>query len=277
MNGSYFNNKTVWITGASSGIGEALAYEFSRHGARPVLSAIDDAALAAVAGHCREAGAPATFTEAFDIGDHDRLPEIASRVLDRTGGIDILVNNAGIGQRASALDCGNETVRRITDVNFLGPVFLTGSVLPSMIARVSGRIVVIASVLGRYHLPGRSAYAASKHALIGYFSTLRTELRNSGVAVSIIMPGWITTNMSLNALTADGSTYNRTTRPPSRRMSAGTCARQIIKALAAGKTEVSIGGIETWGGILRLLFPRFFDRLISRRQGEFIFHRRHDA
>lgn len=272
MNTAPFKNKTIWITGASSGIGEALAVALAGEGARLVLSARDTHGLERVAEKCRAGTASAApLIEAFDMSEHALLGAVVERVLDRTGGIDLLINNAGVGQRANALSCKPDVVRKIIDVNFLGPVFLTQEVLPHMIRRGSGRIVVVSSVLGKFHLPGRSAYAASKHALQGYFDTLRSEIYGSGVGVTIVCPGWIATDISRNALTADGSSYDKATKAVSRKMSADACARQIIRAAASGKNEAMIGGIEIWGGMLRALAPRLYDRVICGRMREFVY------
>ena len=266
-----FNGKTIWITGASSGIGEALALALASGGARLVLSSRDLTELGRVAVKCHERSIGSEpLIEAFDMAGHDTFPCIVERVLDRTGGIDILVNNAGVGQRATALSCKPDVVRRIFDVNFFGPVFLTQEILPSMIGRGSGRVVVVSSVLGKFHLPGRSAYGASKHALRGYFDTLRTELHESGVGVTIAYPGWISTNISRNALTAGGTAYTKTTRAGSRKMSAEECARRILNAIATGRNETTMGGIEIWGRLVHLLFPQLYEKIIRNTTKEFI-------
>ena len=272
MNTVSFKNKTIWITGASSGIGEALAVALAGAGARPVISGRDMDGLERVAEKCRSdlSSAP-PLIEAFDMSEHSQFGAIVKRVLDRTVGIDLLINNAGVGQRAGALSCKPDVVRKIMEVNFLGPVFLTQEVLPHMLHRGSGRIAVVSSVLGKFHLPGRSAYAASKHALQGYFDTLRSEIYGSGVGVTIVCPGWIATDISRNALTADGSSYAKATTALSRKMSAADCAKHILRAVASGKNEATIGGIEKWGGVLRTLFPRLYDRVICGRMREFIY------
>lgn len=272
MNRATFSNKTVWITGASSGIGEALALAAAEAGARLVLSSRDKAGLERVAAACGK-NQPATepMVEAFDVAEHDQLPSVVQRVLKRSGGIDILISNAGVGQRASALSCAPDVTKRIFDVNFFGAVFLTRALLPSMLDRKSGRIVVVSSVLGTFHLPGRSSYAASKHALQGYFSTLRSELLGSGVGVTIVRPGWIATSMSHNALTAEGTSYGKATKALSRKMSPEQCALDILRAVAGGKGNAVIGGIEKWGGVLRTLFPRAYDRVVGRKMSEFIY------
>ncbi len=270
-----FREKTVWITGASSGIGEALAYAFAGKGARLVLSARNADALERVAACCLAKGAvEKPLLLPFDLAAHNIIPAMARQALGWRGGIDILVNNAGIGQRATAAEIKPEIARRIMEVNFFAPVFLTREVLPAMLARKSGRIVVVSSVLGKFHLPGRSVYTASKHALQGYFDTLRAELSGSGVGVTIICPGWIDTRISENALTGDGGCYGKATRSDARKMSAEECARKMIAAIAAGRREALIGGSEIWGGVLRAALPDIFDWLVNRQAREFLLRNR---
>jgi short-subunit dehydrogenase len=267
-----FYDKTIWVTGASSGIGEALAVLFAGSGARLVLSGRDEPALKRVAKRCC-AVKPflEPHIEAFDMVEHSLFPAVVERVLHRTDGIDILINNAGVGQRAPALSCEPDVVHKIMNVNFFGTVFLTQALLPSMIERGAGRVVVVSSVLSKFHLPGRSAYAASKHALQGYFNTLRAELYGSGVGVTIACPGWIATHISQNALTADGTAYSEATGVASNKMSADSCALHIANAIASGKNEALMGGIETLGGLARALFPKLYDWAVQKRMTEFVY------
>ncbi|MFW5894117.1 MAG: SDR family oxidoreductase [Verrucomicrobiota bacterium] len=272
---SLFEKKAVWITGASSGIGEALAHAFAREEARLVISARDRDALDRVADNCLSRGASEKpLALPFDLGMHEAIEPAAREALNRCGRIDILVNNAGIGQRASAHETKPEVVRRIMDVNYLGPVFLTQAVLPSMLKQRSGRIVIVSSVLGKFHLPGRSAYVASKHALQGYFDTLRSELHGSGVGITLICPGWIETGISENALTANGDRHARPTIVKSGKMSADDCAKRILVAIDRGKREAMIGGLEIHGGRLRAAFPRIYDWITRGRVREFIWNDR---
>ena len=268
----FFQNKTVWITGASSGIGKALAIRLAQNGARLVLSGRDEAALHDVGAECDATGTVAKpLICPFDMAEHTIFPDVVQHVLERKGGVDILINNAGVGQRAAAIHCDPHVVHEIMNVNFFGPVFLTQALLPSMIRRGKGRIVVVSSVLGKSHLPGRSAYVASKHALQGYFNTLRTELSQSGLGITIVCPGWIATHISQNALTSTGSAFLRTTGVTSRKMSADSCAHHIARAIATEKNEATMGGIEIWGGLVRFLCPHLYERIIQKRTGEFIY------
>ena len=269
-----FEDKTIWITGASSGIGEALAMLLAMSGARLVLSGRDTNALACVAGKCADfSTSKKVSVESFDLSAGTDFSKIVEQVLCRTGGVDILINNAGVGQRASALSCDPSVVRRIMEVNFFGSVFLTQAILPSMIDRGSGRIVVVSSVLGKFHMPGRSAYSASKHALRGYFDTLRAELYGSGVEITVVYPGWIATRISQNALTADGTAYSRAFGKASRKMSAEACASRIVAAMSSGAGEAAMGGVEIFGGWFRTLFPKLYDRSMREKAKAFVYTR----
>jgi short-subunit dehydrogenase len=261
----HLKDKTLWITGASSGIGEALAKAASARGAKVALSARNGTELERVAEACQALGGK-TLALPLDVAQPATFPAAAAAVTAALGNIDILVNNAGIGQRANAMDTRPEVVRRIFEVNFFGAIELTRAVLPGMVARRQGRIVVVSSVLGKIELPGRSAYVASKHALQGYFDTLRAELAGSGVGVTVVCPGWIETNISKNALEGDGSPHQGKIRVSRRRMNADACARQIWRAVERERDEATMGGAEILGTLVKRLSPSFFRRAIRRFQ-----------
>ena len=260
---SRFADQVVWITGASSGIGEALAAAFAREGARLILSSRRTEELQRVAADCG-GGSDRVRVLPLDLADTDTLPAKAREAEDQFGRVDILVNNGGISQRSPAKDTDLSVDRRIMEINFFSAVTLTRAVLPAMLARQAGRIVVIGSVVGKFATPRRSGYAASKHALQGWFDALRAELRGSGVGVTMVCPGLIRTNISRNALRADGSLYDRMDKAQENGMSAERCARAVLRATAAGRREIYPGGPETWAVLLNRLFPGLFARLIAR-------------
>lgn len=227
-------DKTVWITGASSGIGEALAYEFAARGAKLVLSARREERLRGVAARC------GTQVEVLplDLSQLDSLAPSAQALLDRVGGIDVMVHNAGVGQRSSVVDTKFEIDRELIETNYLGPVALTKAILPSMIARGSGHFVVMSSVLGLIGAKRRSGYAASKHALHGFFNAMRAEVAEHGIRVLLVCPGRVTTEFSVAAFEGDGSRHGRADPTSMSGISAEECARQTMRALDAGKQEV---------------------------------------
>ena len=247
-----FRGKVVWITGASSGIGRALALAFGRAGARLILSARSAEALEAVAG---ETGAEARVLP-LDLTSLTELPGVAAQALAAFGGVDIMVHNAGVAVRDRAADVSLEVHERVLRTNYLGPVVLTQALLPSMRARGGGRFVVISSLSGKYGGPLLAAYAASKHALHGYFDTLRGEEREQRIAVTIVIPGFIRTEITAHALTGTGVQFGRVLPLYREAMTAEECAARILGAVARDRREVLVGGLEVWTVYLQRLSPR---------------------
>lgn len=257
-----FAGQVVWITGASSGIGEGLAYELARRGASLVLSARRTDLLEQVRSRCEQADRH--MVVALDVTATDSLGEATAAVLERFGHVDVLVNNSGISQRGTVAETKLEVERRIMEVNYLGTVALTKAVLPSMLARRRGHVVVISSLTGKIGTPLRSAYAASKHALQGYFDCLRAEVHDQGVHVSVISPGFVRTEITKNALTADGSTYDEIGDAQSKAMSPEQFARRCADAIARKTPDAMIGGPEVWAARLEPFLPWLYRYLIRR-------------
>lgn len=257
-----FDDATVWITGASSGIGEALAYALAGRGARLVLSARREARLEAVREVCpspeRHHVLPLDVAETATHGD------AAADVLGRVGPVDLLVHSAGISQRGVAVETDLHVDRRIMEVNYFGAVSLTKAVLPSMLEAGRGHIAVISSVVGKFGTRQRSAYAASKHALHGFFDSLRAEVHDVGLRVTLVCPGYVRTQISQNALTADGTPHGRMDEGQQQGMAPSLCAQHILTALEEEKNEVYIGGREVLGVYLMRFLPSLFHRFIRR-------------
>lgn len=256
-----YEGKSVWITGASSGIGEALAYEFAARGARLLLSARRTERLERVA---RSSGARDADVIALDLSKLDELPGKVAHVLKTYGPIDVMVHNAGVGQRSSVLETDFAVDRRMLEINFLGPVALTKALLPSMLARKQGQFVVISSVLGVISAKRRASYAASKHALHGYFNSLRAEVSGEGVSVLLVCPGHVHTEFSQQAFEGDGRPHGVTDPSSASGLSAGETARRIMRALARGDDEVTIAKWENWAVLLNRLAPSLMRRAIAR-------------
>lgn len=257
-----FTGKVVWLTGASSGIGEALARGFAREGARLVLSSRRAEELERVRRGLPRADEHLCLP--LDLAQSATFPALAVRVLEEFDRVDILVNNGGISQRALAADMLLEVERAMMEVNYFGTVALTKAVLPSMLVRRAGHVVVISSVMGYVGVPGRSTYAASKHALHGYFDTLRAEVHSAGLKVTLVCPGYVQTQVSANALGARGEKHGRTDDTHLRGITAERCAEATLRAIARGKEEISVGGAETWAITLQRLLPRVYSRVIRR-------------
>lgn len=256
-------NRTVWITGASSGIGEALAHTMSERGARLVLSARRAEELDRVRAACTDPDRH--IVAPLDLSDTDTLREAAENVHNRMGPVDIMIHNGGISQRSLAKNTDLSVDRRIMEVNYFGTVALTKLVLPSMLERGHGQFVVISSVVGKFGTPKRSAYAASKHALHGFFDSLRAEIHDDGLHVTLVCPGFIKTNVAHNALTDDGTPLGEKKESIIEAgMAPSRCARQIVRAVERNKNEVTIGGWETMGVYVKRFAPSLFDAAIRR-------------
>lgn len=236
------NNKTVWITGASSGIGEACAIALSKNGCSLILSARNEAKLNEVKKKCE--GASAVNILPLDVKNHDELISKTEKAIELGGGIDILINNAGISQRCSVAESDLSLDKEIMDVNFFGNVGLTRAILPHMKNRGSGAIVVTSSVAGKLGPPLRCAYAASKHALHGWYDVFRAEVAPYNIQVNVVCPGYIKTDISINALAADGKKHGAMDKGQAEGVSAERCADHFIKAIEKNKRESYIGGKE---------------------------------
>jgi len=257
-----FSGQVVWITGASSGIGEALALAWARAGARLVLSSRRAEQLERVRLACARPGDHLVLP--LDLARRDTFAAAVSAVLARCGRIDVLVNNGGVSQRARVVDAADAVERAIMEVDYFGPVALTKAVLPSMLARRSGHIVVISSVMGYVGTPGRSSYAAAKHALHGYFDSLRAEIWRDGVKVTLACPGYVQTAVSANALGPQGEKHGRTDATHRRGITADRCAAAIFRGVARGREEIAVGGWETSGIFLKRFAPWLFSRIVRR-------------
>ena len=207
----FFKNKVVWITGASSGIGEALTYEFAKQGAKLIISSNREEELKHVAEMCYQIGAEC-YIQFLDITEIDKMASITEQLIQKFEKIDVLVNNAGISQRSYVIETPLEIDRRIMEIDYFGTIALTKTVLPYMIKNGGGYIAATSSISGLFGFPLRSAYSAAKHALHGFFETLRSEVFQHNIKVLIAFPGRVKTNISLHALTKDGTAMEKWTK-----------------------------------------------------------------
>ena len=253
-----------WITGASSGIGAALARGLAARGARLILSGRNVAALETVAKDC----GPGTMILPFEATDHAVLPTMVDEAWNWCGRIDGLVNNAGISQRSLAVDTDFSVYQRIIDVDLLAPIALTQQLLPRMIKAGGGQIVAISSVAGIAGVPLRSAYCAAKHGLIGYHDSVRAENEHLGLKVLVVAPGSVRTNVSRNALNADGSVRGTSDKAIDNGLSPDVAAAQILDAVEAGTRELVVAeGAEAAIPALRRSDPdALFDRMSAMVQ-----------
>ena len=262
VNMSQLKNQTVWITGASSGIGEALAYELASQGANLILSARREDELVRVRSACENSQRHKIV--ALDLAESDRFDAVVEKVWQDVSAVDLLINNAGLSQRALALETSLDVHRKIMEVNYFGTVALTQALLPHLLLQGSGGVITVSSLVGKFTSPLRSAYSASKHAITAYMDSLRAELHGKGVQFTTIYPGFIRTNLTYKALLGDGSEQNTMDRAQEEGMSPELCAKKIIKAYERGKTEAYIGGRETHAVLLKRLLPKTFARIVRK-------------
>ena len=257
-----FEGKIIWITGASSGIGEALAYEWSKLGARLILSARRETELERVKASC--AFSDRCTVVPLDLSRQEDIEATADRMLQQFGTIDILVNNGGISQRSLVIETDVTVDRRIMEVDYFSGVVLAKKLLPAMIAKGSGHIVAISSIVGKFGFPLRSAYSAAKHAMHGFYESLWAELHTQGIRVTVVCPGRILTNVSVNALTKDGTPHGEMDHGQANGISAETCAQKIIKAVRRDKREVYIGKKDLLMIYFKRYIPWIYYRLVSK-------------
>lgn len=255
-------DKVVWITGASSGIGEALAHELVRQGSKLILSARRVEELERVK---KEIGKGEISILRLDLEKHETFKEAAETARGFYGDIDILINNGGISQRGLVKDIKMEVYRKVMEVNYFGTIGLTKTVLPQMIRNRSGHLVSISSTMGKIGTPLRSAYGASKHALHGFFECLRPEVYDDNIKVTIICPGFIHTNITLNALNAKGDPLNKMSEQQKHGISAEVAARKIVYAIEQDKLEYHISGLkEKAARWVYRNFPNQFAKIIRK-------------
>ena len=259
-----YSGKVVWITGASSGIGEALAVAFSKEGAQLVLSARRRDELERVRERCKQAGRSNAdhLVLPLDVTDHQSSIDAVESIKAGPGRIDVLINNAGISQRSLCVETDMAVYRRIMEVDVLGQIALTKAALPLMLEQGSGQIAITSSVAGKIGVPYRSGYCAAKHAVMGFYDALRGEVAHRGIRVHTIVPGYIQTNISVYALKGDGSTFNRVDKDIAGGMDVDRCAEVILKGLKKGKPEIPVGkGFEMHA----LWIKRFFPRIVFKK------------
>ncbi len=253
-----FEGKIVWITGASSGIGAALAREWSERGAHIILSGRNEDRLNEVAADIGRN----TLTLPFDVRDEDAMREATGTAIDWQGGVDIFVANAGISQRSPAVETDMQVYRDIIDIDLTAQIAATQALLPHMTGRGSGKLAFISSIAGKVGVPMRTAYCAAKHGLIGYADALRGELSQSGIDVHVICPGSVATDVSRNALTADGTARGRSDDVIDNGIAPDEAASRIVDAIELNQREIIVAeGMEEAMGELRRTPDQLLDQV----------------
>ena len=262
---NHFKNKVIWITGASSGIGASLAVELSAYNCKLILSGRNQAALQAVKNNCIGLPQENIRLLPFDLKESENIPAITEQAIGLFGEIDITILNGGIAQRSLTKDTTLAVDRELMEVDYFSCIAITKSLLPHLMERNKGQIVVVSSVMGIIGTPFRSGYAAAKHALHGFYDSLRAELwyKYKGITVTIVAPGWVRTNITMNALSGDGSRLQSMDRATEKGMDPEKFAKKMVRAIAGKKNLAIIGGVkERFAVWLQRYFPELFIRLV---------------
>lgn len=259
----YYKNKTVWITGASSGIGEALAKAYYKDGANLILSSRRKDELERVK---NSLGGEANIqTLVLDLSKSLELASKTKEALNIFGAIDVLVNNGGVSQRSLFAETDLETIRQLMEINFFGSVALTRHILPHMMQKKSGHIVVMSSVAGKFGTKFRSGYAASKHALQGFFDCIRQEMNDYNVHVTMVCPGPIKTNITKNSLTADGTSFGKMGNLHINAMDADEMVDKIWGRIKSNKEEIYVSSLkERLGLLLKRISPTLLNKILKK-------------
>jgi len=268
----HFKNKVVWVTGASSGIGEALVKACAAAGAKVVLTSRRADELIRVASEAK-LDEENSLILPHDMEDTGGIQELTNKVLERFSQIDYLFNNAGISSRSLALDTPLDIDRKVMEINYFSVIALTKAVVPGMLKAGTGHIIVTSSVMGKIGTPLRSAYAASKHALHGFYDCLRAELADTGVHVTVICPGYVKTQVSVNAITATGDKFNKMSRFQENGMSPEKLAKKVLKTIKKRKPEAYYGGTEVAGIYLHRYAPFILWPILRNQQRKKTFDR----
>jgi len=262
-----FSGKTAWITGASSGIGEALVFEFVRRGAKVIISSNDIPGLERVKAACGDRS-PSVILAPFDLADTSGIDQLVGENLKTTGRIDFLFNIGGISQRAAIAETPLWLDRKILEINYFGTIALTKAILPYMISQKSGHIVATSSISGRFGFPLRSSYSASKQALHGFFETLYLENKKHNIRVSVLIPGRVRTGISMHALEADGKEHGKMDEGQQKGISPEKAARIILRGVRRNKREILVGSSELTMLYIRRIWPWLFFRIADKIKSE---------
>lgn len=258
-----FTDKCFWITGAASGMGKALALLLATHKNRLILTDRDGPGLVLVGEEAQHLGSE-VITETLDMGDTEAIYATVDKVLSKVERIHGLYQFAGISQRSLAVETPLDNDRKIMEINFFGVVTLAKALLPHMIEAGGGQIGVTSSIVGKFGFPYRTAYSASKHAIQGFFESLRAENGKHNICVSILIPGRIQTNISKFALDKQGNEYGKMDPGQANGITSEKAARQILRGLKKERKEIHVGGKELLMLQIRRFIPALYYKLATR-------------
>lgn len=259
----FLKDKIVWVIGASSGIGEEIAIQAAQQGATVILSARNLSALNNVQATLKDSSKHLCLQ--IDLEDSSNFEIAVNQVIEKYNRIDYLFNNGGLSQRSTVAETPMEVDRRIMEINYFGNIALTKAVLPHFIQQKSGHIVVISSIAGKFGFYLRSAYSASKHALVGFYESLLLEEAKNNIHVTLAFPGKINTSISLHALNAKGEQHGIMDHNQATGMPVETCVKELLFAVQKNKKEVLIGNKEILAVKIKRFFPKLFWRIIRKQ------------
>ena len=259
--------KTIWITGASSGIGKACAEVYANRGYKVILSSRRKDALEDVANELSnhsQVDRSNLFVVPIDLANSSNFADTVESTISKVGSIDIMIHSGGISQRSLAVDTSIDVDRRVMEIDYFGTIALTKALLPHFISRKSGHFVVITSLMGVFSSPLRSGYCGAKHALHGFFEALRAEVYDSGINISMVLPGFIATDISINALVGEGSKQGTMDTKTGAGMTPLDCAKKLARGVDKKKPEILIGRSEILAVYLKRFFPNILRRIIRK-------------
>jgi short-subunit dehydrogenase len=259
----FLKDKIVWVIGASSGIGEEIAIQAAQQGAKVILSARNISALNKVQTTLKDSIKHMCLQ--IDLEDSSTFKSAVDQVIEKYSRIDYLFNNGGLSQRSTVAETPMEVDRRIMEINYFGNIALTKAVLPHLIKQQSGHIIVISSIAGKFGFFLRSAYSASKHALVGFYESLLLEEAKNNIHVTLAFPGKINTAISMHALNAKGEQHGIMDHNQATGMPVETCVKQLLIAVQKNKKEVLIGNKEILAVKIKRFFPKLFWRIIRKQ------------
>lgn len=258
-----FKNKVVWVTGASSGIGEMLVRHLAEKGARVILSARRVEPMQAIVEDMKLPEKNYLILP-LDLEQPNSIENCVQKAVELFGSVDVLINNAGIAHKSLVEETQESVDKSVMEINFFGPLALTKALLPVMKKQGGGVVVAVSSILGEIGLPLVATYAASKHAVNGYFKSLRYEVEKYNIKVCLIEPGFIKTDITKKSLTGSGEVFNQDSQAQQKGMDASKCALKILRAIEKEKNFAYVGGLETKMPLFELLFPRLFYWLMKK-------------
>ncbi len=258
------DGKVIWITGASSGIGEALAYELDKKNCKLILSSRKEEQLQKVKDNCIHPENVRVLP--LDLLNFKDMPQKGKEAIALFGHVDILINNAGISQRSLIMETDFEVYQKLMDVDYLGTVAVTKAILPHFVARKSGHFATVTSLMGMFSSPYRSGYCGAKHALHGFFDALRLEHEKDGISVTLVLPGFIATDVAKNALKGDGSAQNTNDDATKNGMPVSELAKKMVRAIEKNKMETYIGRKEILAIYIKRFFPKLLHKIVSKSE-----------